>query len=113
VVEQQRWRVDARRDALRHLSPLADIATMRRRLNDLDERSSGQMRHTLALRRERLRGAALALAGLSPQATLDRGYAIVRHIDRDAIVLDAAQVAPGDRLQVQVRRGRFETIVAD
>ncbi|MER3513414.1 MAG: exodeoxyribonuclease VII large subunit, partial [Chloroflexota bacterium] len=32
---------------------------------------------------------------------------VVRHLGRDEIVRDAAQVAPGDRLEVQVRRGRF------
>jgi exodeoxyribonuclease VII large subunit len=71
-----------------------------------------QAQHTLALRRERLRGATQVLSGLSPMATLERGYAIVRHLERGEVVRDAAQVAPGDRLEVQVRHGRFGATVA-
>ncbi len=106
-IDTQRWRLQAQAQALRHLSPLGRLLNLRQRLDDLNERAIRLMRHTIALRRERLRGATLALAGLSPLATLERGYAVVRHLGRDEIVRDAAQVAPGDRLEVQVRRGRF------
>lgn len=106
-IDAQRWRLQAQAQALRHLSPLGRLLNLRQRLDDLNERAIRLMRHTIALRRERLRGATLALAGLSPLATLERGYAVVRHLGRDEIVRDAAQVAPGDRLEVQVRRGRF------
>lgn len=106
-IDTQRWRLQAQAQALRHLSPLGRLLNLRQRLDDLNERAIRLMQHTIALRRERLRGATLALAGLSPLATLERGYAVVRHLGRDEIVRDAAQVAPGDRLEVQVRRGRF------
>ncbi|MER3545520.1 MAG: exodeoxyribonuclease VII large subunit [Chloroflexota bacterium] len=106
-IEAQRWRLQAQAQALRHLSPLGRLLNLRQRLDDLNERAIRLIQHTIALRRERLRGATLALAGLSPLATLERGYAVVRHLGRDEIVRDAAQVAPGDRLEVQVRRGRF------
>ena len=106
-IDTQRWRVQTQAQALRHLSPLGRLLNLRQRLDDLNERAIRLMQHTIALRRERLRGATLALAGLSPLATLERGYAVVRHLGRDEIVRDAAQVAPGDRLEVQVRRGRF------
>jgi len=106
-IDAQRWRLQAQAQTLRHLSPLGRLLNLRQRLDDLNERAIRLMQHTIALRRERLRGATLALAGLSPLATLERGYAIVRHLGRDEIVRDAAQVAPGDRLEVQVRRGRF------
>lgn len=112
LIQEQRWQVEARAQALRHLSPLAHLLNLRQRLDDLNERAAAQMQHALALRRERLRGATMALSGLSPQATLERGYAIVRQVERDEVVRDAGQVAPGDRLEVQVRRGRFEAVVA-
>jgi exodeoxyribonuclease VII large subunit len=62
-----------------------------------------------ALAVERKRGALELLGGrlrsLSPQATLDRGYAIVRA--GDAIVRAPAAVASGDRIRVIVAEGEF------
>ncbi len=110
-IEERRQQVEAQMRALRHLSPLARISSTRQRLDDLNERALSHMQHVLALQRERLYGARLALAGLSPLATLERGYAIVRHLGRDEIVRNVTQVAAGDRLEVTVRHGRFQSEV--
>jgi exodeoxyribonuclease VII large subunit len=67
--------------------------------------------HRLALERARLNGLALRLGVLNPQATLVRGYAIVRRVEDGRVVSRVAQVAPGDRLSVQVADGRFESVV--
>jgi exodeoxyribonuclease VII large subunit len=46
-----------------------------------------------------------SLAALSPQGTLDRGYALVTKNNR--LVSDAAKVAPADSLCVRVAHGSF------
>ena len=46
------------------------------------------------------------MAALSPLAVLDRGDAMV-HKDR-AIIRDAAQVAPADKLRVRLAKGSLE-----
>jgi exodeoxyribonuclease VII large subunit len=51
--------------------------------------------------------AGAALAVLGPQATLDRGYAIVRRADDGAIVRDPADAAPGTRLTLRVAHGEL------
>ena len=51
--------------------------------------------------------AAAALAVLGPQATLDRGYAIVRRADDGRIVRDPADAPPGTRLAFRVARGEL------
>jgi exodeoxyribonuclease VII large subunit len=56
-------------------------------------------------RRAALEQAAGRLRALSPQATLNRGYAIVRADDQ--IVRAAAAVASGDQIEVEVAEGRF------
>jgi exodeoxyribonuclease VII large subunit len=56
-------------------------------------------------KRSRLEHAHGRLSALSPRATLDRGYAIVRS-DRQ-IVRSASTVAGGDALEVEVADGRF------
>jgi exodeoxyribonuclease VII large subunit len=56
-------------------------------------------------KRARLEHAAGRLRALSPRATLDRGYAIVRA--GEDIVRSKAAVSPGDQLDVEVADGRF------
>jgi exodeoxyribonuclease VII large subunit len=56
-------------------------------------------------KRARLEHAAGRLRALSPRATLERGYAIVRA--RDEIVRSAHGVATGDEIAVQVADGQF------
>lgn len=65
----------------------------------------------LAVERKRaaLENAAGRLGALSPQATLERGYAIVR--TETAVVTSTASVSPGDRLDVRVADGAFGAVV--
>ena len=62
---------------------------------------------TLAVERKRARldHAAGRLRALSPRATLERGYAIVR--TGEDIVRSATAVSVGDRVEVEVSDGRF------
>jgi exodeoxyribonuclease VII large subunit len=76
----------------------AEVATLaadgRRGIGGRLERAGADLR-TLTAR----------LVALSPQGTLDRGYALVSR--EGQLVRDAAQVAPGDALRVRVARGTF------
>ena len=45
------------------------------------------------------------LRALSPQATLERGYAVVRRADDGAIVRDPGDAEPGADLEIRVARG--------
>jgi exodeoxyribonuclease VII large subunit len=58
-----------------------------------------------------LDGLSARLRTLAPAATLARGYAIVRVGDR--VVRDAAGLAPGDAVDVELARGRFGARVED
>ena len=58
-----------------------------------------------------LAGAAAALAVLGPQATLDRGYAIVRRTADGAIVRDPADAPGGTGLRLRVARGELPATV--
>lgn len=48
---------------------------------------------------------AATLRALSPQSTLDRGYAVLQNAD-GAIIDDASQVQVGDELTLTLRRGK-------
>jgi exodeoxyribonuclease VII large subunit len=99
--------------ALRLASPQARVVQQRQRVDDLTRAAQASVAHWLALERERLHGLKLRLETLNPQATLARGYAIVRRRDDGRVVSRVDHAAPGDRLSVQVSDGAFETVVRD
>ena len=67
----------------------------------------------VAIARSSLTAATAALSVLGPQATLDRGYAIVRRTDDGRIVRDPADAAPGTRLALRVARGELPATADD
>ena len=71
-------------------------------------RDRAHHRVTVALHRQRDRVGHLAAQArvLSPQSTLDRGYAIVQHPD-GSVVTTQADVSVGEILRVRVARGDF------
>ena len=78
----------------------------RGRLERLGVLDSLAVRRTAAARAS-LGSAGAALAVLAPQATLDRGYAIVHRADDGAIVRDPAEAPAGTRLALRVARGEL------
>ncbi len=129
VLVAARRDLDAERRVLDRLNPAARLAASRQLAGDLLDRATRAIRVRLANaatseerlaealpnlasrllgeRRAQLAEAAAALAVLGPQATLERGYAIVRRTADDAVVRDPADVSGGSRLRVRVARGEF------
>jgi exodeoxyribonuclease VII large subunit len=96
--------------ALRRASPQARVDAHRQRVDDLTRRARRTLSHALALHRSRLAGTAARLAALSPEGTLERGYAIVRRADSGAVVHSVEQVSAGDMLTVRVSDGEFGAV---
>jgi exodeoxyribonuclease VII large subunit len=91
----------ARRSLERHRERLASEGVRLRRAAAL----------VVERRRSALERSAARLRALSPLATLERGYAIVR---RDgAVVRGAAEVTPGDEIDVRVAGGGFGATVGE
>ena len=77
----------------------------RERLDRTHDRLRTAPRLALERRRAALEQTAAKLRTLSPRATLNRGYAIVR---RDAAILRSTEtVTPGDRVDVELAEGGF------
>ncbi|MBN1813911.1 MAG: exodeoxyribonuclease VII large subunit [Anaerolineae bacterium] len=107
-IEERRWKLAEQVRALKHLSPQAQLAQARQRVDDLLARMEAATYHILTLNRERLAGLSGRLSSASPLGTLERGYAIVRRQETGEVVQSAGQVAPGDALDVRVTDGAFE-----
>lgn len=96
---------------LRRFSPRALVDRWRQNLDERRQRMVTVQRHRLALLREQLGGMRLRLQALSPESTLNRGYAVVSHRDTGAVVTHTAQVSSGDGIDVRVIDGHFTGIV--
>jgi exodeoxyribonuclease VII large subunit len=112
-IEMAQWRLDSQRRSLRVLSPIQRVRNLAQRLDELELRAGRAMAGRLRSHRQAVDALGRALAAVSPLATLARGYAIVQRADSGLVVTDPAQVAAGDRLEIQVHRGRFAADVAD
>ncbi len=109
---------DAVRRRRLRLAPLEErlIAALRARLPRgrdrvaaLEARMERAMGRLLEQRRARLGALEQAVTALSPQAVLDRGYAVV--VGPRGVVTDPDQVGAGDALQVRVARGEIRASV--
>jgi exodeoxyribonuclease VII large subunit len=107
---QKRRALDEQRRALQRIAPQARIDSYRQQVDDLTRRASRTLRHGQVLRRSNLAGLGARLAALSPQATLKRGYAIVRREDTGAVVRCVDQVSSGDEIAIRVQDGEFGAV---
>ncbi|MBI3536292.1 MAG: exodeoxyribonuclease VII large subunit [Chloroflexi bacterium] len=102
--------------ALRRNSPRARVENDRQRVDELSRRIAASIASRLAasiassleLRREELNGATRQLSALNPDATLARGYAIVREKKSGRVVKKKSQVAGRKEIRVRVSDGEFE-----
>jgi len=99
--------------ALQRNSPQARLANDRQRVDELSRRMETRVQQLIALRRETLNGATRHLAALNPEATLARGYAIVREKRSGHVVRSRSQVTSRTEIQVRVSDGEFEAITKE
>jgi exonuclease VII large subunit len=94
----------------------ATLAAVADRYAALD-RSGASLRASTTRRvvagRATLDAAVAALAALDPDATLTRGYAVVRRARDARIIRDPAEVVAGDSLVVRVARGSFDAVAGE
>ncbi len=128
-------RVNAERRALDGLGPEARLAAARERAGYLLDRATSTVTNRLARDRRtieratgrlapsvsgrlarargRLEGTRGGLAALAPDATLARGYAIVRRASDGAIVRDPGEAPAGTDLRLRVARGEIDARVRE
>jgi exodeoxyribonuclease VII large subunit len=109
-VERARERVRADRERLQR-APGRGVERARHRLEVAHGRLERAPSLAIERRRSALEGAAGRLRTLSPRATLERGYAIVR--SEGGILRSSAAVEPGDRVDVELAEGALGARVED
>lgn len=91
--------------AARLRAPRADLAAQR--LASLERRLCGAINEIASRSARRLDAAAATLALVSPQAVLDRGYAIVSGID-GTVLRDSAQASVGQSVAIRLATGELD-----
>ena len=109
-VERGRELLGADRERLQR-APGRGVERARHRLDTVHGRLERGPSLALERRRAALQGTVGRLRALSPRATLERGYAIVR--TETGILRSAAATAPGDRLEVELAEGALGARVED
>ena len=99
-----RERLDRSRSGLSN-GARTTVERARQRLTQTHERLHRAPALTVERKRSRLEHAAGRLRALSPRATLERGYAIVR--GDEGVLRSVGTVSPGAALEVELADGRF------
>ena len=79
-------------------------------ITNLRDRSIRSFQGRLAIAQEELQQVTARVRALSPQATLDRGYAVVQLAD-GSIARDSATLADGEKLRIRLAQGETSAMV--
>ena len=98
---------------LLQFSPAQQVRELELHRRALAKRLTIAMQHGMTLRQRRLLGATRTLETVSPLATLNRGYAIVKTYPAGEIVRRADAMTKGDKVQTQLAEGRLLCTIDD
>ena len=111
MTHQQETRVRTVSDMARRLAAgLPDLATWRRRVDDLARGMQQKMSAGLNLTQLQVASLEQRLQALDPAATLQRGYSVVQLADTGEVVRSTKQVNQGDGLNITVADGQIPAV---
>ena len=106
------WTLKRRKEKNLHLSqglalrnPLQKMRTLRIFVSESANRLGQDIKHSIEIQRERVKGVLGKLDSLSPLSILQRGYSITRAMPSLQILRDASQVREGDKVEVKLYKG--------
>jgi exodeoxyribonuclease VII large subunit len=100
-------RLEYRLSCLQKVNPQRQLEVYRARAQELLQRLYLSKQQGLIQRRMRFEMAQRALYAISPQATLERGYAVVTGPGK-VVLRQASQISPGAGIEVRLAKGRIK-----
>lgn len=88
-------------------SPEKKLPQLLWKVNSLEQNLRSTMAHIMDERKQRLSSLSRALDGVSPLATIGRGYAIVRTHPGKEIVRTVENLKSGEQIEAQLREGKI------
>jgi len=104
---QQKNMLQETSSELMKLSPALSVQRSIGRLQQLRQRLATSTRNRVSDANHRIALLGRALNSVSPLATLDRGYAIVKQEDSGVVLTNAADIEPGNDIRAQLSRGEI------
>jgi exodeoxyribonuclease VII large subunit len=111
-VKREQQRLDALRSRPVLARPVTMIDTRIEQVAALQARAARTVGHRLDRATAELHHTLARLRGLSPLATLQRGYAIVQRREDGAVLTEPSQVAVGDALRLRLAGGELPATVS-
>jgi exodeoxyribonuclease VII large subunit len=108
LLRQDRIAVRNRHHLLLARAPRHAVIRLKTRIEYLGRDLANLVRGLCAARRARLQGLAAQLDAFSPLQVMARGYSITRSLPSMAVVRDAAQLRPGDDVNVRLSKGALD-----
>ena len=105
-LQEKTWGLQTMKQQLKRRSPRAKIQNDGQRVDEYAHRTERAMQAHLRLLQADLQGAVANMASLSPNAVLDRGYAVVAKAD-GGVVKKIRQVKLKEALELRVSDGRL------
>lgn len=96
---------------LRHAAPAVRLERLQKQISGNVQSLTVEIRKIISGLNTRTAVAAGSLNTVSPLATLERGYAIVRDSSSGQVSMDASALKPGDSVDIQLARGRLDATV--
>jgi len=94
-------------------SPRDRLLEKQQQLDELRANLNYNLRHYLEMARERSASVISRLGVLSPLAILSRGYSLSMIVGQDAVIKDAQQLKPGDKVKTVLHKGSFISLVQE
>jgi len=107
----QQW-LDGVRSRPAFARPTVLVDQRETEIDALRERTRRTLGHRLDAATAELGQVRARIRALSPQATLDRGYAVVQRAD-GAVLRDAADAAPGDAVRLRLAVGELPAVITE
>jgi exodeoxyribonuclease VII large subunit len=109
-IEVEQHRIDALRTRPALANPGEVLTAWRQEVDLLTDRATRAVTGLIAHRRHEVEALTARVTALSPQATLDRGYAVLQRAGGE-VVRDASTVTAGERLTGRVAAGAVPLVV--
>ncbi|MBI3429209.1 MAG: exodeoxyribonuclease VII large subunit [Actinobacteria bacterium] len=112
IIELESGRLASLRERPVLKEPMVLITSRLEVIQGLRDRSHRSTTHALNLAREELIHIYARIRSLSPQSTLDRGYAVVQHLD-GRIARDPKNLEIGEKLRLRLALGEIGAVVTE
>ncbi len=112
LIELESGRIVSLRERPVLKEPLVLITSRLEVIQGLRDRSHRSTTHAVNLAREELLHIYAHIRSLSPQSTLDRGYAVVQHLD-GRIARDPKNLEVGEKLRLRLALGEIGAVVTE